>query len=266
MSKEHVHDELHRFVFDLNHYTVLQPDDEQDEVWRKILRDVHDYENRKNNPWYSEDAPAHNYAIEQSNRPDIIYECDDYIMGIECFEFDASKKTRKGSKQKQKEDEVDRAIEEEYLRSTVPEGSFLSIERPVDVELSAKNYLESFILNYTDHARAIAKYRQNLTEKAPGKKVLLAFFIEDATAIGNYAVVDGKTEALDPLKIPFVLKVLAATQGLDYVIIKTTDSYVPSLKIQKISIPLMTKLLRDCYGPYDKYVSYQYKRESHTWR
>ena len=64
--------------------------------------------------------------------------------------------------------------------------------------------------------------------------MLLAFFIEDATAIGNYAVVDGKTEALDPLKIPFVLKVLATTQGVDYVIIKTTDSYVPSLRIQEI--------------------------------
>ena len=50
MSSEHTHDELHRFVFDLNHHTVLQPDDELDETWQKILRDVHDYENRENNP------------------------------------------------------------------------------------------------------------------------------------------------------------------------------------------------------------------------
>ena len=266
MSKEHVHAELHRFVFDLNHHTILKAEDGLDEVWRKILNDVRDYENRDKIPWYSEDAPAQDYSLEQSNRPDIIYECGDFIMGIECFEFDASKKTRKGSKQKQKEDEVDRAIQEEYLRSTVPEGSYLSIEKPVDVELSAKNYIDSLISNYEGHAGAIAQYRQNLTEKAPGKKVLLTFFIEDTTAIGNYVDMNGKAEALNPLKLPIVLRLLTLTPGLDYVVFRTTDSYVPYVRIQAVSIPLMNNLLKDCYGADVKYVSYQYKRESHTWR
>lgn len=265
MSKEHVHDELHRFVFDLNHYTVLQPDDEQDEVWRKILRDVHDYENRKNNPWYSEDTPAHNYAIEQSNRPDIIYECDDFIMGIECFEFDASKKTRKGSKQKQKEQEVDREIREEYWQSSIPKDSFLSIERLVDVELSAKNYYESLFLNYKIHADSIDEYKRNLSQMAPGKKSFLTFFIKDVTAIGNYVDEDGKAEALNPLKLPLVLGLLASSPGLDYVIFRTTDSFVPILRIQAVSIPLMKNLRKKCYGTDAKFVAYQYKRQSHFW-
>lgn len=58
---------------------------------------------------------------------------------------------------------------------------------------------------------------------------------------------------------------LASIQGLDYIIFKTMDSYVPSLYIQKLSKPLLAELLKKCYGPNDKYVQYQYKRESHYW-
>ena len=265
MSKEHIHDELHKLVFDLNHHTILQSEDGLDGVWQKIIKDVCDYETRMSNPWYPEYASPQDYSLEQSDRPDIIYECDDYIMGIECFEFDASKKTRKGSKQKQKEQEADRAIREEYQQSTVPKDSFLSIERLVDVELSAKNYYESLLSNFKIHADSIDEYRHNLSKKATGKRNLLTFFIKDVTAIGNYVEEGGKAEALNPLKLPLILGLLASTPGLDYVIFRTTDSYVPFLRIQAVSLPLMKALRKKCYGADAKFVPYQYKRQSHFW-
>lgn len=98
MSKEHVHDELHRFVFDPNHQSIIQPEGGLDEVWQIIINDVLDYEKRTSNPWYPKDATPQGYSLEQSDRPDIVYENESFIMGIECLEFDASRKIRKGSK------------------------------------------------------------------------------------------------------------------------------------------------------------------------
>ena len=265
MSNKHIHDELHKFVFDLNQQSLIQPENGLDEIWLRIIDDVRDYDARTSNPWYSEDTLPQGYSLEQSERPDIVYANEDFIMGIECFEFDASKKTRKGSKQKQKEQEVDRVIREEYWQSTVPKDSFLSIERLVDVELSAKNYYESLFLNYRIHADSIGEYKQNLSQMAPGKKSFLTFFIKDVTAIGNYVEENGKTEALNPLRLPLILGLLASTSGLDYVVFRTTDSYVPFLRIQEVSIPLMKNLRKNCYGPDAKFIPYQYKREVHFW-
>ncbi len=266
MSKEHVHDELHRFVFDLNHHTILQPEDGQEEVWQRIIDDVRDYETRMSNPWYPEDAPPQGYSIEQSERPDIVYQNESFVMGIECFEYDASKKIKKGSKQKRAEQEADREIEKEYRQSETPPNGFLSIEKLVDVEFSITSYCESLLSNFTAHKKHIGEYRRNLMEKYPGKRGFLTFFIEDTTAIGNYVITNGKTEALDPLKLPPFLGVLASTQGLDYVIVKTTDSYVPSLRIQRIAPPLLEELSKNCYRPNDSFVQYQYKRQSHFLR
>ncbi len=265
MSNAHIHDELHRFVFDLNQQSLIQPENGLDEIWQKIIDDVRDYDARTSNPWYPEDAPPQGYSLVQSDRPDIVYENESFIMGIECLEFDASKKTRKGNKQQQKEQEADREIREEYLQSTVPKGSFLSIERLVDVELSAKNYYESLFLNYKTHADSIDEYKYNLSQMAPGKKVFLTFFIKDVTAIGNYVEEGGKAEALNPLRLPLVLGLLASTSGLDYVIFRTTDGYVPFLRIQAVSIPLMKNLRKKCYGMDAKFIPYQYKREVHFW-
>ena len=173
MSKEHVHDELHRFVFDLNHHTILQPEDEQEEVWQRIIDDVRDYETRMSNPWYPEDAPPQGYSIEQSERPDIVYQNESFVMGIECFEYDASKKIKKGSKQKRAEQEADREIEKEYRQSETPPNGFLSIEKLVDVEFSITSYCESLLSNFTAHKKHIGEFRRNLMEKYPGKRVFL---------------------------------------------------------------------------------------------
>lgn len=265
MSKEHVHDELHRFVFDLNHQSIIQPEGGLDEVWQIIINDVLDYEKRTSNPWYPKDATPQGYSLEQSDRPDIVYENESFIMGIECLEFDASRKIRKGSKQKTKEQDAEREIQEEYWQSTIPENSFLSIERTIDVEFSEKYYCESLESNYKIHADSITAYRQNLSQRSPGKKTLITFFIDDTTALGNYVEKNGRTEALNPLKMTFILDLLASTPGLDYVIFRTTDSYVPFLRIQAVSIPLLMNLRKNCYGPDIKFAPYQYKQEVHFW-
>ena len=263
MSKNY-HNELNEFVFDLVDRSIYQ-ENSLDDIWRKIISDARDYDERDRYKWYDGDFPVQHYSFEKTERPDIIYSCDEFIMGIECFSFDASKKPRKGSKQEQIEHKVEREMQEEYRHSTPPVDSFLSIEKTVDVEFSIKNYCVSLVSAFNSHVNSINDYRQKLSAKASGKNVFLSFFIEDTTAIGNYVITNGKSEALDPLKIPFFLKYIASMQGLDYVIIKTTNLYVPSLRFQKISHSLIIELLNKCYGINTKYVPYQYKKVSHYW-
>ena len=113
MSKIHTNNELDSFVFDMKPQSIFNPEVGLDKIWQRLLEDVCDYETRKNNPMYSECVPK-NYSLEQSDRPDIIYQTEDYVMGIECFEFDASRKTRKGSMQKQKMHEANCEANKDY--------------------------------------------------------------------------------------------------------------------------------------------------------
>ena len=136
MDSKRSHHELDKFVHDFNKLLINPEESCIDDIWEIIIKDVCEYKKRDQYKWYYGSIPAQNFSFEQSDRPDIIYQCEDFIMGIECFQFDASKKTRKGSKQKQMECKADRDIIEEYRRLKVPTGGFLSIERPVDVELS----------------------------------------------------------------------------------------------------------------------------------
>ena len=265
MPSNYSHHELSSFLFDLDNLTNSAFFEAIDDVWEQIINDVHEYEKRELYKWYYGKLPAYPFSFIQSERPDIIYQRDEFVMGIESFQFDASKKTRKGRKQRQQEIKADRVIHEEYQHSKVPGDGFLSIKKPVDVEFSITNYCESLLSALKSHSNSIANYRNHLAEISPDKKILLSFFIEDSTALGNYVISNGKAEALNPLKLPFFLILLASIQGLDYVIIKTTDSYVPSLQFQKISKPILAELLKNCYSPEDKYIQYQYERESHYW-
>ena len=133
------------------------------------------------------------------------------------------------------------------------------------MEFSIRSYCDSLISNFRNHAGCIEDYRKKLKELAYDKRMLLSFYIEDTTAIGNYMSVNGKMEALNPLRIPEFVEELASTQGLDYVVIRTTDLYVPSIRIQRITNALLSELSEKYYGPDDKFIQYHYTRESHFW-
>ena len=184
-------------------------------------------------------------------------------MGIECFEFDASKKTKDGSSQRKKEAEVHRNIDEEYRHMNRMGSESLSIKKKVDVKLSIENYYDSLLQTYIDHAQKIGKYREKLKDQYPNKKIYLAFFISDVTAIGNYVSVDGKTESLSPLRLPIFVSLLQCTSMLDYVLVKTTDTYIPSVQIQSCEKGALEELASDYYGINDMYIPYSYTLDVH---
>lgn len=262
MAKKGIHEhvELSHLLYDFNHLYSLPEQNNADDVWLQIINDIQKY-NTELAHCISEEKPI--CPLIQSERPDVIYVSADYVMGIECFSFDASKKTRKGSKQLQKEQAAEREILAEYRQSEKPDNGFLSIERTVNVEFSVQEYYNSLSIAFKQHAKQIPEYRKNLKRAYPCKQIYLSFFIEDITAIGNYVITKGQRESLSPLRIPQFLFELIQVKDLDYVVIKTTDTYVPKYRFQALTKEDIIKLCKDCYGPDTKYIQYQYKRESH---
>ena len=92
-----------------------------------------------------------------------------------------------------------------------------------------------------------------------------SFYIEDITALGNYVEDNGTTECLSPFRLPLFLNMLAATRNLDFVLIKTTDSYVPNIEIQSCDGENIESLMNNCYSENAKYISYQYNIEQHKY-
>lgn len=269
MKNQH-HNEKDQLEFDLTHYTrdflINTP---EGHIWKKIICDVEKYTELMQHRHFLDFVPES--PLIQYERPDVIYfkEEADFVMGIECFVFDASRKsTSKGSMQIRKEIQTRAQLAEDYKNGNLVEGDgkkYSAVRRTVDVEFSAKNYYKSLIDTYTDHASKTFEYKKSLEELYPNKRVLLSFFIEDITALGNYVDDNGRTECLSPFKLPIFLDFLAATQNLDFVLIKTTDAYVPSIEIQSCDKDNLTRLLNNCYSANAKYISYQYNIEQHIY-
>ena len=261
--KKYTCNEKDQLLYDLDNPIL---DCQPDTIWKRILKDIEEYNELMDHKDFLDELPQ--CPIIQYERPDVIYAKNTsvYVMGIECFKFDSSRKTSNGSTQIRKEIAAEKQIIADYRNGKVMESDgkkYKAVRKKVDVEFSAKEYYKSLIDTYTTHAMSIKAYRENLEGMYSDKQILLSFFIEDITAIGNYVEDNGKTECLNPLKLPLVLELLMNTKGIDYVLVKTTDMYVPTINIQSCDEKNLSKLLCSCYSDTAKFVSYQYVIESH---
>lgn len=253
--------EVKKFTFELATLRTFLYADEDDFVWERVTKDAkksleQSYEFPRR---YQQQCP-----FMKSERPDILYECDDFAMGIECFEFDASLKTRKGSKQKLKEIQADKHILDIYRSKSQERIANNDISEMVDVNFSIENYVKSLLNTFRTHAKNINVYRDNIMSKYPGKKIYLSFYIVDTTALGNYIISSHGRAAMLPLCVKEFIDELSKTNGLDYVITNTQDTYVHSLHIQKISDHFLNSLYKESYDfSQETYQPYRYTIEAH---
>lgn len=236
------------------------------DIWEQIIKDIEEYNDLMDHVSFLDEIPLP--PMEKFESPDVVYAKNnsDFVMGIECFMFDASRKTSKGSTQIRREYDAERQIIEAYRNGDKIKKDgceYVAVRKLVDVKYSPEHYYKTLFDTFVHHAKNLHQYRKNLEDKYPGKKVYLAFFIDDVTAVGNYVTVEGKTECLTPLKLPFFIRILLTTKELDYVLVKTTDMYVPSIEIQSCSVTNLNRLLESCYPDDAKYVTYQYAFDSH---
>lgn len=170
--------------------------DDEDMLWdiilKNILEDSYNYTGVNiNNGVRGYEEPFIN-----CERPDLYYLDDEFIVGIEQFQFDSSKKTKKGSKLVKERIRVDDEMLKEYYKQG---KSPFSAEMAMEIQLSYTDYVQSLVEVFKQHSKNISEYRNNLEMIAQDKKVYLAFFIEDKTTLGNYIMTANGRESLNPL-------------------------------------------------------------------
>lgn len=195
--------------------------------------------------------------------PDIIYESENYVLGIEHFEFDASGSTRTGSKMRKAEIYADRLLEEERKKTNKRP---LHLEADVHINFSYNGYVQSLLKVFTSHATKIKKYRKELEHHYGEKKIYFAFFIEDITSVGNYVLTRDTIKAMYPVYVKEFLDELAKVSGVDFIISEVNDCYIHKLLVQEINMDTMKSLYKNSYDKYaDKYATYTYKKTSHIY-
>lgn len=261
MTKKGFRTEANKFVHELASLSQFYHVNDDDFVWDQITKDAREYVVQHD--YFPPQRPNQCHFM-QSERPDVIYECDDFVMGIECFEFDASLKTRKGSTQKQKEIQTDRRILEIHKSKDHEISENDEICKPVDVNFSLEYYKDALLDGFRSHANSIGVYRENIAHKFPNKKAYLSFYIEDTTALGNYIISSRGNEAIVPLCVKEFIDELSKIEGLDYVITNTQNFYIHSLHIQAINDYFLKSLYKQSYDlTYSFYWKYKYQTKAH---
>ena len=156
---------------------------------------------------------GYEWPLIESEKPDVIFESVEYVLGIECFLFDSSQKTKKGSKLRRKKDDIEREIMDEYRRTNKKH-----ICKECNLEYSYDFYLNSARESLAKHKESIPFYKKNLKDRFPGKKIILVFFIEDTTTFGNYTLKDGKYIPINILNDKEFLEDIKTCANLDFII------------------------------------------------
>ncbi len=211
--------------------------DEADKVWDIVIDAIYDARS-------SDKLIGHNnckripreYPLINSEEPDIYFESDGFVMGIEHFCIDSSKRTKRGSSYTIDKKKIDRAVTNLHQLSTKKD---LHISAEIETEFSYDNYIGTVISTFTKHANHVETYKKNLVKIASERRILLAFYIEDVTTTWTSILnSNGSSEPLNPLCIREFVEVLEQSRGIDYIIVKAkntvhilqlTDDYIQSL-------------------------------------
>ncbi len=220
--------------------------DDGDYIWDKVsasAKQYHDDYNSLRCRKYTR------FPFLESERPDILFDGGEFALGIECFDFDASLKSCKnGSSQYFEEVQAEKRILEKRKEFRTISDSDVTISEPVNVQLSLESCVDTLLQNFYKHRKNIECYRENIGRAFPNKKVYLAFYITDTTAMGNFISVDGKLCPLSPLLIPQFIDTISSVPGLDYIVIKTQDFYrVHTIEIASIRDEFIRSLRENCY-------------------
>lgn len=191
----------------------------------------------------------------QFENPDIIYYNDSIVVGIEDFEYDASKRTSKGSKMRKEEAE----IFEHGLTDMRNNPSQNKTEMLVPVKFSFDNYIKSWFHVFCLHLKNALIYRRRIEETYPGRDVYLALYFKDVTTTGNYVIIDDKAQILSPLHIKEIINVLKLTKHVDFVISKTKDLNGQCFfEVLSLDETTLDNRIEECYNKKARYISHKY--------
>lgn len=269
--------ELHKkheakyLVFVIQNSTVRLYGETSERIFSKILSEIKAAEKSRSNiftkmPELPYEAPFIQGDGVLPGLPDIIYEGDDFVLGIEDFEFDSSGKEKYGSKMHMAETCAEKELDD-IRKSSSSTNSPLCIETKVHVTFSYEGYIKSFLNGFGSHSKKIENYKEAMRKQYPGKKNLFAFFAEDTTALGSYVRNKNGNQPIYPLFVKEILDEVETTRGIDLILFRTQNFYTYTLYVQQISSETISALRMNTYNMNEnKYFSYQYKMQEHIYR
>lgn len=267
--RNHQKNEAEQLSFDIQHSSIHIYGKKAEKIFTALIKELEDCNNQRrinifnNTPNIPTKAPFVQGDGTIEGLPDIICEGEGFVLGIEHFEFDAAGKNRKGSKMRTAEILAEQELRIKYKNIKMYP---VYVDAVVNVDFSYDGYVQSLLDAFSSHVERKNSYIEKMKEKYPDKKILLAFYVEDVTAIGNYIERKQEIEPMYPLYVKEFLDELSKLTDIDFIISKVQELYVYDLHIQEINSEELKKLYENTYDMQnDKYISYHYKKSSHIY-
>ena len=251
---KHEHIEAESFEHDILSFPVTVTCNKNGaQIWESVFTKSKKVELLQKYPDFPDDLCPKSLFL-QYDRPDIIIPGDDFVIGVEHFSFDASKRTRHGSKMKSEHERICKQLRNQLNIDL----SLKHVEEIIPVDLSFQFYLKSWFEAYINHLSKVNIYKNRLKELYPHKTVYLAFLMEDITAVGNYVKWKDNIQALSPLFVERIINIIHSAPLIDFAIAKYKEAYCPCIEILSTDGETLQKRLSECYDKDAHYIAYSY--------
>lgn len=159
--------------------------------------------------------------LEQYERPDIISEYNNIILGIEHFEFDSYyRSNKKGSDYKVKDNQIQKNFNNIIKNSK--NNKEIIVGDQIKSTASLDNYYKNFENIFKNHYKKIPEYIKNIKENynCENKEIQMCFFAEDVTPLGSFFLdKNKKLNSLLPIHSIQIRQLLQNSPLIKYLII-----------------------------------------------
>ena len=159
--------------------------------------------------------------LEQYERPDIISEYNNIILGIEHFEFDSYyRSNKKGSDYKVKDNQIQKNFNNIIKNSK--NNKEIIVGDQIKSTASLDNYYKNFENIFKNHYKKIPEYIKNIKENynCENKEIQMCFFAEDVTPLGScFLDKNRKLNSLSPIHSIQIRQLLQNSPVIKYLII-----------------------------------------------
>lgn len=154
-------------------------------------------------------------------RPDLVIEFDSYILAIEHFEADSSKRTSKGSKYKQKYNNRYFLRKFEETEKRIIDGSEVSTySEKISTSFRYAQLCSNILNSANDHYEKINDYKENISEVLNlNKDIYTIFFIDVKVIFPSFIETDKGINFITPLEDPEFIRKLRDFSNIEGLIL-----------------------------------------------
>ena len=208
---------------------------------------------------FFEQLIAHRESIKPFESPDMYFQSEEIIVGIEHFQFDSYKSPgRKGSKGVQNVQLANTEMEH-IARTREPKNEPFCISRTIQADMSLDFYIQNLLSAFDRHYGRIRDYKQNIAKATGSNNVKVCFYIVDKTPFGNYFVTENGRHLLEPFLLRKVMRKIEQATDLDYIIFSIRDQYFTKLRFFQNTTENHTLFAKSCHKSKGAFLTYDYE-------